>query len=1780
VNSSLSSVTATQGHVHLLSSNTGSIDNLTVANLVVTEGLVTRITTLNEYVTGMTASGAFIGSLTASTIYSTAGTVDSLSVGTLNASALPSQAYNHVVLTYDSSSGVVSYSTLLSATGPTGDQGAQGIQGITGATGAQGLTGAQGQVGPTGAQGVQGVTGATGCSFRTSASAPSGTASCDTYLALDNYNLYSYSTSAMTSPSSRAIPTYSGMNYTANSAASLTSVVASCVDGDIITITANIDLGASSITISKGIKLTASSPSLHITSSLTEGSGVIFSGDNVLVEGITIRATGLGSTSTALSFTSSTALNNYVHNATIQTNEFGIGSNNARIQITNTAFQFVGVADSHRYINLQRTTGETIIANCTFAGNGAATPNTVCVYTASVAANFTNGKITIKNCNNTALNTVQRVMMWETAMTGTNLEFYFEGNSFSTTSGFFIFYNNLCLSGISKLFVKNNTETFVGTAPGGKGIIVCDSASSGTLSRPTVYASGNTAAALRTDYTDWSSDSSGVIAYTTARFTPGTSITILATESSSWASVGSIMGATGSTGAQGVQGIQGAVGATGAQGPQGIQGEVGATGAQGPQGIQGIQGEVGATGAQGPQGIQGAVGATGAQGPQGVQGEVGATGAQGPQGIQGEVGATGAQGPQGIQGEVGATGAQGPQGIQGEVGATGAQGPQGIQGEVGATGAQGPQGIQGEVGATGAQGPQGIQGAVGATGAQGPQGIQGAVGATGAQGPQGIQGAVGATGAQGITGCSFRTSATIPSGTGSCDTYLALSNYNLYTHSTSELTFPSSRALPTYSGMNYTASSAASLSSVIAACTNGDIITITANIDLGASSITISKGIKLTATSSSLFITSSLTEGSAVIFSGDNSLVDGITIRATGTGSTSTALAFTSSTALNNYVNNVVIQTNEFGIASNNAQIQITGTSFQFVGTPDSHRYVNIQRTTGETIIDNCTFAGNGAATPSTQCIYSVSPASNFTNGKIIIRNCNNTGLGTVQRLLIWESAMTDSNMQFFFDNNTFSTSSGFAIFFNSLGLSGISNLYVRNNSETFVGVAPGGKGIIGCDSASAGTLSSPLVYASGNTAATLRTDYTDWTSNSSSVIAYTTSRFTPASQITVLPTQSSSWSSVGTIKGATGAQGPQGIQGEVGAQGPQGIQGIQGVQGEVGATGAQGPQGPQGEVGGTGAQGPQGPQGEVGGTGAQGPQGIQGIQGEVGATGAQGPQGIQGDVGATGAQGPQGVQGEVGAQGPQGIQGEVGAQGPQGIQGEVGAQGPQGIQGEVGATGAQGPQGIQGEVGAQGPQGVQGEVGAQGPQGIQGEVGAQGPQGIQGEVGATGAQGPQGIQGEVGAQGPQGIQGVTGAQGIQGVAGPQGIQGVTGAQGIQGATGPVGGSNTQIIYNNSGEAAGSSNLTWNQTSSWLSVTGRIGVNTNGPVDGLSVGNVISAFGSTAMFSLNNSAQSSRNGYILHDSTSLYIANTVASGPLRLQTSTTDRVYITSGGNVGVNNTNPLDNFHVRFSRAVGGLGGMIHQNAVVPALSDSTVSSRLATCGDGSLYGPMVRNTNAAQSALYWRGSGTTYYATFNSSANYFTGQHMSFSSNVNLTPATVEQFVGMIVYATGSYKSFVDETLYEGVSAVSINNAHPIIDLVSTRRDKRVYGVVTNMEDRAGELDVNRQGGDGYADFINGRIRVNSVGEGGIWVCSSNGNLDNGDFICSSTVAGYGEKQDDDLLHNYTVAKITCAVDFSSTSLSTNFAVRYLDSTGNQVDQGSHSVVACFVGCTYHCG
>jgi hypothetical protein len=163
---------------------------------------------------------------------------------------------------------------------------------------------------------------------------------------------------------------------------------------------------------------------------------------------------------------------------------------------------------------------------------------------------------------------------------------------------------------------------------------------------------------------------------------------------------------------------------------------------------------------------------------------------------------------------------------------------------------------------------------------------------------------------------------------------------------------------------------------------------------------------------------------------------------------------------------------------------------------------------------------------------------------------------------------------------------------------------------------------------------------------------------------------------------------------------------------------------------------------------------------------------------------------------------------------------------------------------------------------------------------------------------------------------------------------------------------------------------------------------------------------------------------------------------------------------------------------------------------------------------------------------------------------------------PTAREDVLGMIVVATGDYCNLDD------AEVPTIDEAIPVVELCTSRCDPRVFGVASMFEDlqqcdnawyrnfRLGNLKFNvTLPSTASNNDLRKKIVVNSLGEGGIWVCDENGPLRNGDFICSSSVPGHGMRQDCPQQTNYTVAKITCDCLFTSGSS------------------------RAFVGCSYRC-
>ena len=253
------------------------------------------------------------------------------------------------------------------------------------------------------------------------------------------------------------------------------------------------------------------------------------------------------------------------------------------------------------------------------------------------------------------------------------------------------------------------------------------------------------------------------------------------------------------------------------------------------------------------------------------------------------------------------------------------------------------------------------------------------------------------------------------------------------------------------------------------------------------------------------------------------------------------------------------------------------------------------------------------------------------------------------------------------------------------------------------------------------------------------------------------------------------------------------------------------------------------------------------------------------------------------------------------------------------------------------------------------------------------------------------------------------------------------------------------------------------------------------------------------------------------------------------------------------------------------------------------------------------------------------------------FTGQHRCFPDEPMekglIVSAKKNKFVKLNGFATGQKAITIDESL-------------PIVSLSNVAQDKACFGVVSSIETPALKRRQTISGVISQVDKLSGdnRAIVNSVGEGAIWVVDTNGLLESGDYITTSNVAGYGQKQEDDVLHNYTVAKITMDCDFTESNVAVQtikreetglrtitedtwnelvdydrssnteaeittyyqiqrgenvldengqlqfedktgateapYKRRFLDASGIQTDEANAVHIAAFVGCTYHCG
>jgi len=212
------------------------------------------------------------------------------------------------------------------------------------------------------------------------------------------------------------------------------------------------------------------------------------------------------------------------------------------------------------------------------------------------------------------------------------------------------------------------------------------------------------------------------------------------------------------------------------------------------------------------------------------------------------------------------------------------------------------------------------------------------------------------------------------------------------------------------------------------------------------------------------------------------------------------------------------------------------------------------------------------------------------------------------------------------------------------------------------------------------------------------------------------------------------------------------------------------------------------------------------------------------------------------------------------------------------------------------------------------------------------------------------------------------------------------------------------------------------------------------------------------------------------------------------------------------------------------------------------------------------VANNHAASDLRFISNNGTvvTFTDDFSPDVLNFTGKHRCQPLDVDIVcnKEDLKQYIGKLVYATGKYKNLLN------TDEIIIDEAIPIVDVVKKAKDPRVFGVISGCEwpshTREYKLGTMNFSTDKH-DVEIPRFIINSVGEGAIWVCSQGGPLQNGDLLTSSDIPGYAMKQEDDIVRNYTVAKITCDCDFTTNSTVVEMMIN------------EQKIYKAWVGCVY---
>ena len=303
---------------------------------------------------------------------------------------------------------------------------------------------------------------------------------------------------------------------------------------------------------------------------------------------------------------------------------------------------------------------------------------------------------------------------------------------------------------------------------------------------------------------------------------------------------------------------------------------------------------------------------------------------------------------------------------------------------------------------------------------------------------------------------------------------------------------------------------------------------------------------------------------------------------------------------------------------------------------------------------------------------------------------------------------------------------------------------------------------------------------------------------------------------------------------------------------------------------------------------------------------------------------------------------------------------------------------------------------------------------------------------------------------------------------------------------------------------------------------------------------------------------STQMGYMLVETTEAFSYSSAVGTRMKFAvgkagtTDTVETMFVTGesgAGRVGIGTSSPDFKLSVAASNT-GDAGFVGYFNNTSTGTTADGIRIRVGRTTNPTSNNTFIqlRNGNSAVGKVIGDSSGGVSFI------DAFTGRHPTVTAD-----PVGNLLIGLILSSTGEMWLRNEDTVSTGL---------PKVSLATSDNDKAVFGVLSRIETSENPEEYWYGGYHSTENIGEGEtpIVVNSMGEGLVWVTNKNGEVERGDYICSTVVPGYGGKQADDLLHSYTVAKCVETIDWASVT--------------DTIEHDGVTYKRYLAACTYNCG